>query len=367
MLLSPSRPGWLEGPLVKVFESVTVLSPPILKPSVRWERVLRTLLGPPAWVDYLNGYGSQIVCATEEIHRANRIDLVHVDQTLLWPSQADALQEVPRYLDAYDLVHINLKRSSRLQKTLKLRFAFWLAGWHTRRVERRALQEADVVGVVSDPDRIVAAGMGASRVVVVPNGVDSGYFTPGSACETPEAQEGSRLLFFGKLDYFPNSDAVKFFAEEILPLIRAKYPSACLDVVGVGASGEFRALEGVNLIGQVDDLRPWLQRASVVVVPLRVGSGSRLKILEAFSSCKAVVSTTVGAEGLDVINGLHLEVVDDPVHFAQAVIDLIEGPERRLRLGISARYLVEKSYDWSSISIALEDAYRLAVRRGVQG
>src|SRR5207237_3262310 len=155
-------------------------------------------------------------------------------------------------------------------------------------------------------------------VHVVPTGVDTTYFAPGSDEPAP-----TQLVFTGSMDWLPNEDAMVHFCRETLPLIRAQEPAVKLSIVGRAPTAAVRKLtEGsvIEVTGRVDDVRPYLQQAAVYVVPLRIGGGTRLKIFEAMAMGRAVVSTTVGAEGLAVTDGQHLLLADGPANFARAVV-----------------------------------------------
>jgi glycosyltransferase involved in cell wall biosynthesis len=150
-----------------------------------------------------------------------------------------------------------------------------------------------------------------------------------------------------------------YFCREILPLIRAEEPGVRLTIVGRAPTPAVRRLAdeaGVHVTGRVDDVRPYLGEATAYVVPLRIGGGTRLKIFEAMAMGKAVVSTTVGAEGLPVTSGEHLLVADEPQTFARAVVGLLRDPDRRHRLESAARALVLERYDWSAVAGELEAA-----------
>jgi glycosyltransferase involved in cell wall biosynthesis len=226
------------------------------------------------------------------------------------------------------------------------------------RFERRALGRFDGVLVVSHADRQTFARLypDAIRqdVHVVSTGVDTGFFSP-----APSAADGRRLVFTGSMDWLPNEDAVAYFCREILPRIRADEPSATLTIVGRAPTPAVKRLaadHGVTVTGRVDDVRPYMRDAAVYVVPLRIGGGTRLKIFEAMAMGKAVVSTTVGAEGLPVENGEHLLIADEPHLFARAVVRLFRDVERRRAIEAAARKLVVERYDWSAIAGELEQA-----------
>jgi glycosyltransferase involved in cell wall biosynthesis len=186
--------------------------------------------------------------------------------------------------------------------------------------------------------------------VVVPNGVDCEHFRP-VGLELP----GRTLLFFGALDYYPNVDAILSFHDAIWPRLRDRYPDLELDIVGRQPPAAVRALASdarIGVSGFVDDIRPWIERASVVVVPLRAGSGTRLKVLEAMAMARPVVSTRIGVEGLDVVDGTHLLVADSTEEFAHAVEMFLDDPGMGRALGLTGRALVEAHYDWRAIGAA---------------
>jgi len=234
------------------------------------------------------------------------------------------------------------------------------------RYEARALRRFDGVLAVSDADRQSFARLYPDAVRrpihVVQTGVDTDYFTP-----THEPPRASHIVFTGSMDWLPNEDAMLFFCDQVLPRIRAEMPAARLSIVGRAPTPAVRRLAdaaAVRVTGRVDDVRPFMSEAAVYVVPLRIGGGTRLKIFEAMAMGKAVVSTTVGAEGLPVISGEHLLLADDPAAFARAVTTLLRDATLRARLGCAARSLVLERYDWSAVAGSMEDALeRIAVGR----
>ena len=219
--------------------------------------------------------------------------------------------------------------------------------------EARACLHADMTIAVSDDDRRrleeIAPG---SRVTSVPTGVDTDYFNPAGYPVTP-----NRLVFSGSMDWHPNEDAVIYFVETILPRIRVSVPDVTFSIVGRNPSARVRDLtqhQGVIVTGTVEDVRPHIGAGSVYVVPLRAGSGTRLKIFEALAMARPVVSTTVGAEGLALEAGRQFVPADDPGEFADAVVALLRDPERRLALGDAGRTLVETYFSWPTIGREFE-------------
>jgi glycosyltransferase involved in cell wall biosynthesis len=156
------------------------------------------------------------------------------------------------------------------------------------------------------------------------------------------------------MDWLPNEDAIIFFTKEILPLIREDLPDVSLTVVGRKPSQRLSELvaseTNIKLTGWVEDIRPFLASSAVCIVPLRIGGGTRLKIFEAMSMGKAVVSTKVGAEGLPVRHSEHLLIADDPRAFANSTVGLLRDPARRHELGDAAHQLVEQKYSWAQVA-----------------
>jgi sugar transferase (PEP-CTERM/EpsH1 system associated) len=230
------------------------------------------------------------------------------------------------------------------------------------RYERRTLARFDGVLAVSEADRETMRRLypGAIRgpVHVVPTGVDTDYYTPAARVNAVSPNNRS-MVFTGSMDWLPNEDAMLFFCREILPSIRREEPEATLSIVGRAPTPAVAALAkqaGVIVTGRVEDVRPYVRDASVYLVPLRIGGGTRLKIFEAMAMGKAIVSTTVGAEGLPVTHGKHVWLADEPQAFAQAVVRLMRDVDSRRRLEEAARTLVLDRYDWSAVAGQLEHA-----------
>jgi sugar transferase (PEP-CTERM/EpsH1 system associated) len=238
------------------------------------------------------------------------------------------------------------------------------------RFEQEALARFDLVLAVSDVDRQTFGrlypGALKSPAHVVQTGVDTAYFAPAKQEEAGE-KRSAHLVFTGSMDWLPNEDGMLFFVQEILPLVRQAEPDATLSIIGRAPTPAVKRLAaeaGVEVTGRVDDVRSHVTKGAVYVVPLRIGGGTRLKIFEAMSMGKAVVSTTVGAEGLPVTAGRHLVIADQPNAFARAVVDLIRNPAERRRLEIEARRLVVERYDWSAVASDFEEALARLCRVG---
>jgi len=240
----------------------------------------------------------------------------------------------------------------------------WLEWRRMRSAEQKYLQLADHVLAVSDSDRnYFLEFLNPEIVTVIPTGVDVEYFRPTATEEAPDS-----MIFTGSMDWLPNEDAISYFTERIFPLIRRQISGASLSVVGRQPSSRLRASCGkehnLTVTGWVEDIRPYLARGAVYVVPLRIAGGTRLKIFEAMSMGKAVVSTSIGAEGLPIHHGEHLLLADDPAAFADAVTGLLRDPVRRKRIGLAARKLVEEHYSWAQVGKRFSDVVTEVVEAG---
>jgi sugar transferase (PEP-CTERM/EpsH1 system associated) len=231
------------------------------------------------------------------------------------------------------------------------------------RFERFCLAKSSRVLTVSEADRIFFSRfIDPSKMTVIPTGVDTDYFLPSTEDEeTPDS-----LVFTGAMDWMPNEDGVVHFLHSVLPLIRREIPNVTFTVVGRNPSDGLRAraaeTAGVRVTGTVEDIRPYVRDASVYVVPLRVGSGTRLKIFEAMAMGKAVVSTKLGAEGLPVTDGYDLLLAESPDELAEKIVLLLRDPVRRKSLGLRARQLVEEHYSWPMVAAEFDAVLRSMTR-----
>jgi polysaccharide biosynthesis protein PslH len=212
--------------------------------------------------------------------------------------------------------------------------------------------------VVSEQDRETLRQLSPDgRFVVVPNGVDTEYFQPAYGGDTG-------IVCVGPTNWHPNRDALQYMAEDILPALRTGEGEPPVRWIGRATSEEqahFRNAYGMELTGRVPDIRPFVAAAACYVVPIRVGGGTRVKILDAWAMGKAVVSTSIGCEGLDAVDGENILIRDDPGEFAAAVLAVLADGSLRERLGRAGRRTVEKSYSWEVIGRAMIEEYRALI------
>ena len=238
--------------------------------------------------------------------------------------------------------------------------AYSFVQWQRLRgYERRACLAADRVVAVSEPDaealRRLVPGL---EPVVVPNGVDMAFYSasvpPLAAGSGPSRHD---LVFTAKMDFRPNVDAVLWFVREVLPLVRQRSPETRFWAVGKDPHPRLAPLQGepgIVVTGWVEDVRPYIAGAGVYVIPLRIGGGTRLKVLEAMAMGQAIVSTALGCEGFPLVADQELVIADEPAEFAAAVLDLLSDAEYRERIGRAARRFAGSRYDWRNIVPRLE-------------
>jgi glycosyltransferase involved in cell wall biosynthesis len=229
------------------------------------------------------------------------------------------------------------------------------------RYEQVEVRKFHHVVAVSESDRtLMTQWVDDDRVTVVPTGVDLAQYRP-----DPSVPEPSPIVtFVGAMDWEPNVDGVEYFASEMWPAIQAEVPEAKFRIVGRNPDRRVKkwASESIEVTGRVPSVVEYLQQSAVVIVPLRIGGGTRLKIYEAMATAKAVVSTTVGAEGLDIQHGRDIMLADDAGSFAQAVIMLLRDRELRRRYQKAAAETAAR-YDWPSIGERFSEVLQSAVQR----
>jgi sugar transferase (PEP-CTERM/EpsH1 system associated) len=270
---------------------------------------------------------------------------------------------VPVVLFEHNVEHLIWQRLAAIESRVWRRPFLELEWRKLRRAEAAACAAADLTIAVSREDQSRLQSLApAATIAVVPTGVDTSYFIPVPGREVP-----GRLVFSGSMDWHPNEDAMLAFVDGILPRIRDRVPYASLTIVGRNPSARVRELAhrpGVSVTGTVDDVRPHLDAAEVFVVPLRAGSGTRLKIFEAMAMAKPVVSTTLGAEGLGLAPEREIVLADSADRFADAVVALLADRSRRRTLGETGRTLVDTRYSWAQVARRFEACCAtLALRR----
>jgi len=295
--------------------------------------------------------------------QSSGVDVIHVDTIALAPFVPVHCAQ-PTLLTHHNIESKLMARRASVEPRSAAKWFLKREAAKLRAYEAAVSPTFDVNVVMSTQDEAALLAMApGSRTAVVPNGVDIEYFTADRSHETPA------LIYTGGMNMFANRDAVMFFLKEIWPLITRDQPDVRFYAVGQDPPRELQALAAadsrITVTGFVDDIRPFVRKAAVYVVPLRVGGGTRLKVLDAMASGKAMVSTSIGCEGIDVRDGEHLVVADAPDAFARATRELLQSPQRRADLGDAARRFVVGRYSWRTIAGQLVEAYSstLAARK----
>jgi polysaccharide biosynthesis protein PslH len=291
----------------------------------------------------------------QQLVAANQFDVVHLECSYL-AAYLDVLPRGRRFLLDPNVEYRIFERYRETSPSPFLRLLLGLEARRVRHSEQRAWREADLCGTVSETDREEVLRSTPRKVVwVIPNGVDC----PEPASD-PAGTRPHQLLLTGNFTYFANLDAAAHLVRDILPHVRNCAPEAEIHFVGRGAGEKLTDLSrqaGVRTTDWVPEFAPYLANAAVYVCPLRIGSGTKLKMLEAMAASKAIVATSIAAEGLAVRNGEHILIADAVEDFAGAVCRLLNDADLRRRLGRAAYALAKSEYAWDSIAAKLRNAY----------
>ena len=325
-----------------------------------WRRTLRSfvergLRSYPLFV--LKNWSAPLLRAVESLLEQHEFDVIHFNMldTACYALEHNWSQY--KVFDSHNCLSAMASLASQNRSGRLWRSIFGREAAKLRETERAVCRRMDQTLVCSSDDAALFRELDeTASYVVVPNGVDTQYFQAnGKVQEKP-----GTLVFVGTMGYYPNEEAALYFCRDVMPLLKDCKPSPRLVLVGKDPPASVRALhngKSVVVTGRVEDVRPYLGRAQVVVVPLQTGSGTRLKILEAFSMGKAVVSTSLGAQGIPARDGKEILLADDPDTFAIQVRRLLESSELRQKLGHAAQELVKQTYDWTNVSRQLLEVY----------
>jgi len=287
-----------------------------------------------------------------------RPDLIHCEWTNLSPF-LKYVKGLPVVISSHNIESDIWRRFGEHGSNIFKRFLGYSQARKIERLERYWYPKADMCIAVSPEDKRVMESYGA-KVDLVDNGVDISYYS-----SFPEAEiDDNAIIFTASFDTFSNQDGAVYFAKEIYPLIKRERPEIQLWLVGKDPSDEIRSFanedQSIHVTGTVDDVRSYISRAALCVVPLRIGGGSRLKILEAFALKKAVVSTSIGAEGLSVTHGKDILLADTPEAFSRYVVGLLSDREQRKAMGGEGYSLVKEKYDWGPLADIHDNTWKKA-------
>jgi glycosyltransferase involved in cell wall biosynthesis len=286
------------------------------------------------------------------------VDLIHVESFYMLPNLPQTL-DVPVLLSEPAIEYVAWGRHAQVAKPWFTRPGVWLEAQKLRRWEPRIWAQATAIGAMSDIDaQIIRRDLPDAHIVMTPNGVDVDYFTIDEAAE----RDNRTGIFMGDYKYFPNTDAMLYFIDAIMPRVRKQRGDFQIMLLGKDAPRELLAhhndpAQAVTLAGFVDDTRPYLQSCALFVCPLRSGSGTRFKLMEALACGMPVVSTPVGAEGLHAVDGEHMLIRDTPQGFADAVVQVLNNPQEAQAMARRGRQWVVERHAWAHSAALLREAY----------
>ncbi len=302
-------------------------------------------------------------CLEQLVHQEPDINGIVLDTQLMGQVVLHRSIDKPCVMALADIQQVHLRRALSTIGWRPLKVVYFSEWLKTSAYERHVLKRhRHIVVVSSDDEKFVRRHSPQADIAFIPNGVDTEYFAPAKL-----QPDHTTLLFVGGFEYGPNVDAFHYFHQEIFPLVRAYRPDIRFIAVGRNPSESIKAVAirdpQVTVTGTVDDVRPYYAQSTLVVTPLRIGGGTKLKLLEAFAMGVPVVSTSVGCEGTEARDGEHLRVADSPKTFAESVLWLLDHRTEALAIAERARTLVVSCYEWRSLSSEFE-RYLIKVIKG---
>lgn len=330
-----------------------------MRRSDRWQRGLRGLLRGEA-LSLALYHDPAMTRWVERVMRERRIAGVFAFSSQMAPY---ALPHVAGRRSVMDFVDVDSEKwrqyAAEAGPGLR-RIVYDREAGRLRHFEKAAARRFDASLFVSEAEAAVfreLVGPEAHAVLALNNGVDFDYFDPQGAFEPVAAKRSPTIAFSGAMDYRPNIDAVTWFAEAVWPRVRAASPQAVFRIVGSKPAAEVLKLhgrDGIDVTGRVDDMRPYLAGADIVVAPLRIARGIQNKVLEAMAMARPVVATAAAFEGIDAVAGEQLIVADEPADYADRILELVDQPLRARAIGAAARRRVTERYGWAA-NLALLD------------
>lgn len=327
--------------------------------ALLWGSLLRNVFSPLPFI----AQKYDVTAFRERVKKvvSEGMDLVHVDLLPL-AVYRNEFKSLPAVLINHNVESVRLYRWYKSERNLGKKIFLGLQWLKLRAFERSEMNKFECCVAVSELDKVSLEGMGVkSKIFVVPNGTDTDFFTP-----TSKSSEEKSALWIGHMDVHTNRDAVLYFWRQIYPILKRKMQSVKVTFVGTAPPREifeFAETNGnVEVTGFVDDIRPHVGKAGVVMVPIRIGSGTRLKILDTMAMGKAIVSTSVGCEGLNVTNGKDIIVADTAESFAEGVVRVLKDGKLKKDIERNALELA-KRYDWRLIVDKQEAAYEYALKK----
>lgn len=292
----------------------------------------------------------------KEILKENKIDIVHFDMLHL-ARYLTEVEGIPKILTEHNVETFRILSLLKNSRNIIFKMFMYLQYIKLKRYEKNVCPNFDICATVSEHDLNLLKTMSPStKCVVIPNGVDTTYFMPDGRNPLPNS-----LIWVGGMDNLYNREAVDFFLSKIFPFIQREMPGVKFTAVGKLPTKKLlhlaRTNKNIEVIGYVNDVRPFINSAAVYVAPIKSGSGTKLKVLNALSMAKPVVTTSMGVEGIDAKDYEHLMIADDPELFATKTINLLNNPQYALKIGGNGRKLIIEKYDWEIIGKRMNRLY----------
>lgn len=300
---------------------------------------------------------SEMHVKIRQFAKETEFDMVHFDTIGLAEYWGD-VGNVPKVLNHHNIESNLMERRSIIEGNKLKKMYFHMEAGKLKKYEKDHCKKFDINTTVSSLDKERLREMlPDGRIEVIPNGVDTDYFFP----DNEEIKKGN-IIFVGGMNWYPNRDAIMFLCNEIWPLLKEEIPEISLTVVGAQPPTELLDLSktdnNIEVTGFVDDMRPYMRKAEIYMCPMRDGGGTRLKILDALAMGKAIVSTSLGIEGISVEPEKNVLIANEASEFVGQIKRLIENPELREKLGSEGRKLAEEKYSWKVIGKELNSVYR---------
>jgi polysaccharide biosynthesis protein PslH len=301
-------------------------------------------------------YSTSFLNRVEQLIDSKQFDLVHCDTLPICYSVRNG-KNVLRSVTDHDVSYLKCLSMARDKKNILLKLFMHIEAWKLRRLEGTIFKQVDLGIVVSQPDGDVLRKLcPEGQFLVVENGVALESFYPSG-----ETTEQSKIVWMGGFDHYPNRQGINFFLEKVYPLVKQEIPDVSVDIIGGGLTDTLRRYaakdSSVNFTGYVDDPLPYISRASVFVAPVLSGGGTKLKVLEAMAAGKAIVTTSVGCEGIGGTPGIHYLVADEHSLFAKDIVRIINDHLLKESLGMNAKNLVTAKYDFVKLCRKLDGHY----------
>ena len=302
-------------------------------------------------------YSKKLSKRVAHLINKNEFDLVHCDILPIVYTIRNK-DNIFRSVTDHDVSYLKCLRMAKDSSNLLLEAFCYLEAFKLKRLESRIFRELELGIVVSEVDKSLLQKLcPEGRFEVIENGVDVSKFRP-----NPEKADPNTLLWVGGFDHFPNKQGIYWFLDSVFPLIKRGLPEIELQLIGGGVPDKLKRLASadfsIKLLGYVDDPIPYIQRATVFIVPILSGSGTRLKLLEAMAVGKAIVTTNIGCEGIEGADDKHFLITDTPEQFSAAITKLLNDKKLRLFISNNARQIAEKKYDWKILLERLDSVYK---------